>query len=113
MKPEDDENTSLIHDFYSTLFNEHIGKVPNGDHNPFKPKDTNVKVIYAHESLTNFLNNWSCEGQTVTKDKSPTLGTETAHVLKTKDLGGRTEVRPRAQELVKNNGKGKGKRIKS
>ena len=39
----------------------------------------------------------------MTKDESPTLGTETAHVLKTKDLGGRTEVRPRAQELVKNN----------
>ena len=39
----------------------------------------------------------------MTKDESPTSGMETVHVHKTKDLGARTEVRPWAQELVKNN----------
>ena len=38
INPDDDENTVLVHDFISVLFNEHIGKVPNGDHNPLNLK---------------------------------------------------------------------------
>ena len=103
MNPNDDENTILVHGFISTPFKEHIGKVSNSDHNPFKPKDKNVKNTYGHDSITNFRNNCSSEGQNVTGDESKTLGTETSHVLETKDLGSRTDADPRAQELARNN----------
>ena len=103
MNPKNDENTILIHGFISTPFKEHIGKVSNGDHSPFKPKDTKVKDTNGHDSVTNFRNNCSSEGQNVTGDESKTPGTETSLVVKTKDLGGRTDADPWAQELGRNN----------
>ena len=105
--PDNEENSVLVHNFISAEVNEHIGKVPNGDHKSFKTFKKEYQNHITDESITNFLNNCPCAGQKVTKEDAQTSDTETPHVDKTKVLGTQTKETVGAQELVKSNVKEK------
>ena len=113
ISPENEVNKELIHDLYSAVVNEHMQKVPIGDHKTFKTLENEHENHIKSKIRTNFHNNCPCVGQKVTGENALVSDTEPPARGQTKTLGTLTEESPRAQELAENIVKEKGKNVNS